>query len=178
LKKNLLTKQYALQKSRDLLKGLAVLIVSGMSLRLQPAETAVAQNMIHLDNRLLPRTLTNFSSVNRIALDSSVACCYGYHALANADKGHTATLIIWFALLPDLHFTCFRTATGGDDHPVRVNFSGWYRTAINLTPANNPIPGTSSDAEGVALSLINGKQAYSPRPGEGDLSPLHNILQS
>ncbi|MGI6740205.1 MAG: hypothetical protein ACOX7C_01775 [Brevefilum sp.] len=178
MKRNLLTKQYALRKSRILLCGKAVLMISGLTFRLHLAEITAAQNRIHLRVRALLGTLADLSPVNKIAVDSPIVFCYGYHALASADNGHTASLITWFVLPQSLCFTCFRTVTGGDGYPDGVNFSGWRQTAINLTPANNPIYGIFSAAEEATFFLINGKQVHLPTPGEEDHFPLHSILQS
>ena len=132
--------------------------VSGMSLRLQPAETAAAQNRIHLSARTLLRTLADLCPVNKIAFDRAAKCRCGYHTAVSADNGRTTSLLSWFVVPPSLFTTCFRTASD----PVRVNFSGWRRTAINLTAASNPIYGIYSAAEEAAIFLINSKQAHLP----------------
>ena len=145
-------------------------MISGLTFRLHLAEITAAQNRIHLRVRALLGTLADLSPVNRLALDRAAKYCCGYHTAASADNGRTATLIIWFVLLSDLYFTYFRTAKGRDGYPDGVNFSGWRQTAINLTPANNPIYGIFSAAEEATFFLINGKQVHLPTPGEEAIS--------
>lgn len=174
MKRNLSTIRYALQRSRDFFKGMAVLMISGLTFRLQPAETAAAQNRIHLSAGALLRRFTDLCPVNKIVFGSPIACCCGYHTAASAGDGRATSLLSWFVLPPSLFTTCFRTA--GD--PVRVNFSRGRQISINLTAANNPKPGISSDAEDMAFSFNKQQASAFTHPGKEDLFPLHTILQS